>query len=255
MTASRTEGATTHRWHLTGAFRQNLYGTMFGFIFTLLLLLCLFISFKSPADRLATCTAMGITAALCFFPIVIGLLFRPMTVTVSPDRIVWWGIFGGGDKPWSEVVDLYRREILNAGNARGMTKIRFQGGPTLKFGQALMDYDVLANRIQNEATRAGIAAARSAFAAGEFRAGTVSMKAAGLAVGNTHIPWSELDGFTLISGQLCLLGTSSELDQIEEIWLHRLPNYEVLLRMLEERGLVYRPWSPSGLAPLDGNDP
>lgn len=245
----------THRWHLTGALRQNLYGTVIGIIFTLLLVLCLFVPFKTPADKWATCVALGVTVALCYLPIGLGLLFRPTTVTASAEGLAWRGLSGSGEKTWAEVANVYRKDILNVGNARGTTWVTFRSGPTLRLGQALTDYNELADRIQEVASRARMAEARTALAAGEWEAGLLTLRTDGLEIGKVHISWANLNGYTLINGQLFFLGTSPELEKVKGVWLRDVPNYQLIFQLLDERGLVYRSWSPaSGLSPIPSND-
>jgi hypothetical protein len=119
--------------------------------------------------------------------------------------------------------------------------VTFAPGDTVKFDQSLTDYERLADQVQAGAADAMLPAARASLAGGELVLGPVALRRDGMAIGKGFYPWAEVADFTLFLGAFRLFLSNGTSKEAEAAWLHEIPNYAVLVRLLQERGIPFNP--------------
>jgi hypothetical protein len=158
-------------------------------------------------------------------------------VEVFADGIRWQGPKGTGRLAWENVEAVYRSEIVLNGFRVSELKLVGRTGREVTFDLTIERYRELAGLIQGRSAESMRPRKReqAITCAAEF--GPVRVSPAGVCVNGSLFPWESVTRCTIANGRLCFQfgGHGSQA-----VPLHTIPNYLVLLSLMDEFALAGR---------------
>lgn len=163
----------------------------------------------------------------------------PATVRVYDQGLQWRHEGRDYQKGWDEVHEVYRKEmhVVHAGgrpsdwNRRSELRLVFTDGTEVRFNHVLSDYNQFAGYVQQASAERLLPAARAALDRSGAIFGRIHVSREGLTVGHEVTPWAAMNQVWVGNGYL---GWYDTRGYKREFPLKDLPNYRVLLALLEE---------------------
>jgi hypothetical protein len=143
-------------------------------------------------------------------------------------------------RSWEDVREVYRKELYvlqnNAKpsdwNRRSDLRLIFTDGEEMHFNHILSEYSTLANYVQQATAERILPVVRSAVDNAGVAFGPLRLEREGLTMGREVFPFASLSKLWVGNG---FLGWYDSRGNKREIALKNIPNYPVLLRLLNER--------------------
>lgn len=170
-------------------------------------------------------------------PLFIGLARTPRQAKVTSGGLSWQDKRGEHTCTWAAVAAVYRLErIVNQTFKIKELRVVQTGGDEVKFHQCLESYDRLADAVHAAASRQLLPAKRNLLATTGAEFGTVTPHRDGITLGTKKISWPEIEQYTIFNGSLVVYPRGYKGIRCEEVSLSDVPNYSVLLVLLQELG-------------------
>ncbi|MBX9677396.1 MAG: hypothetical protein K2X38_01445 [Gemmataceae bacterium] len=183
--------------------------------------------------------AIGLGFIVLIQPFIWRLRFGVRKVVVFDEGIAWGA--GAVEEwcPWSDIREVWRYDIFslqrsedpNDWNRSSLLRLVLHEGRELRFNHSLTDYDQLAQQVQQFVTSHLLAETDPAD--GKIHAfGPVEITPKGLRMFSQDYAWSEISNFAISNGSFCFYGRG----HLMQLHLSIIPNYQVLLGLLERLG-------------------
>jgi hypothetical protein len=164
----------------------------------------------------------------------------PSLVQVYEQGLAWQQGGRRQERSWDDVEKVYRKEVYvlqnNAKpsdwNRRSDLRLVFTDGTQVRFNHTLSDYNRLAASVQQATAERLLPRARAALQGSGVGFGSLQLSQEGVALGADVFPWETLSKVWAGNG---FLGWYDSRGNKREVALKDIPNYSVLLRLLEER--------------------
>jgi hypothetical protein len=144
---------------------------------------------------------------------------------------------GGASLPLEEIAAVFRVDkLVNRTFLVKQLRVVLAHGEEVTFDQCLSDYDQLANAVQGTVTRQLLPAKRSQLAGAGIDFGPVTLHRDSITINGKTFPWPEVEQYIVFRGSLVVYPRSYQGIQCEEVVLGDVPNYPILLLLLQELG-------------------
>ena len=177
-------------------------------------------------------------------------LRRIVFVEADPGGLRWQR--GGSEKmkEWSDVARVYRKETYRGGRAddapeadrSGHTRVEFTDGTAVTFDRVLGNYERVADAVQAMATAAVRPRKAADLQAGAAAFGPVTLRQAGVRVEKKEYAWGAVN-YGVVNGHLTVVPAKDDFKDrdIHQVPLHQIPDYAVLLELMEQVGKPVAP--------------
>jgi hypothetical protein len=163
----------------------------------------------------------------------------PRSVRVCEEGLQWTQDGRNHERTWDEVREVYRKElhVLQNGakpsdwNRRSDLRLVFGDGKQTHFNHILSDYNRLAATVQEATASRLLPRAHAALNGAGVDFGPVQVSRAGLTTAAGNFPWQNLNKIWAARG---FLGWYDVRGMKGEVALKDIPNYTVLLRLVQE---------------------
>jgi hypothetical protein len=242
MTTDQSTPLSTHKRHLSGVLSRYAGNFVLCGVCIALGLGMLVLGFVKP--RSGTLLPGGLILAgsvVWLLPLAAKLPGGQRRVQTSPDGLTWQDGRGEHHCRWDEVVAVYRGETIVDRTYRVRDlRVVLASGKQVRFDQSLSNYDRLAEVVQAKTTEHLLPAKRAEVAAGaEF--GPVTLHTDGITLGRKRFLWSEVEQYTVCNGCLIVFPEGYKGQRYEHAVLGAIPNYRVLLELIQELGHLPTP--------------
>jgi hypothetical protein len=183
----------------------------------------------------------GIVVSACslpwLIPMFLGVSRLPRQVEATSEGLVWQDKQGEHRCRWDEIREVYRLEkIVNQTFRVKELKLVLSHGEQVAVDQCLSDFDRLADTVQAVSAEQLLAAKRSSLDGSGAEFGPVVLQRAGLSVRGKYFPWDQVEQYTIFNGTIVVYPKGYQGIKCEEVGFGEVPNYPVLLRLLQELG-------------------
>jgi hypothetical protein len=230
-----TDTVSVHRFSLVGLLsRYGPFVLLFGLFAAIgLALLALAIARPEGLTILPGLICLAV-ALVCLGGPLYGFVRRHTRVEVSPEGLRWQGPHSGSCS-WNDIRTVYRTEkIINQTFRLTELKLVLTNGEVVSFNHSLTDYDRLAEAVQQQAARALLGPLRQA-ASSQAEFGPVMLSPDGITIQGELLPWQDIQQHTVFNGSLLVSTIKYPGWQGKFVALSEIPNYLVLLQLLDER--------------------
>jgi hypothetical protein len=158
-------------------------------------------------------------------------------VTVYEEGIAW--VVGRQEeyRPWDEVREVYRSEPSSNRNLRqSELNIVFKKKQSVMFSQSLSDFFQLATLVEAIVTERLLPEYRTALDQGKAQFGPVSFSRQSIHINGCEFPWNEVEEYAICNGGIVVTPVDYEDFTGEHVAFSEIPNYLILLKLLEETG-------------------
>jgi hypothetical protein len=236
MTADPSSQAGDHRRFAAGILsRYAPHFLLWGIFFAIGLLLGL-LGLSRPASGTLLPGVLLLLASFAFLiPLFIALARSPRWARTSKEGVQWQD--GRGDHlwRWEEIAAVFRLDkIINQTFRVKQLRLVPAQGEEVTFDQCLSDYDGLADAVQDAVANRLLPAKRAELASAGATFGPVTLHRDGLTINAKKLTWPEVEQYTIFRGSLVVCPRGSK--GFEEVGLSGVPNYPVLLHLLQELG-------------------
>jgi Family of unknown function (DUF6585) len=233
--------AYPHVRHAKGVLKRNIPYWVGGTFPLVLGIAATVTGITSPnaGDALPVGLALLAGTPFIFIPIFLELRSRPRAAVVTDRGLGWRDRSGDHLCPWTDVSALWRYDELGDRNARGYSKVVFADEQKVTFDQTLSNYETLAESVQTLASATLLPGYRQAVATGGAEFGPVTLRRDAIGIGKKSYPFDAIEDFTLFLGTLVIIGRGQKPNPVAEAKLHEIPNYLVLVNLLQELGVPF----------------
>lgn len=182
--------------------------------------------------------ACGGYALYLLVEIALRIQRRVAWVEVDEQSLRWQARGETHQKTWSDVTTFHRKERLINGVPIGSVKVEFRDNTELQFNRMLSNYDAVASRIQDLAASVIGELKERELAAGMAKFGPVTLRKAGLDYRGREHNWANID-YSVFRGNLVFVPAGKAIDPnnvTTQILLEEIPDYAVLLELMERHG-------------------
>jgi hypothetical protein len=157
-------------------------------------------------------------------------------VRISEEGISWT-LHGREEfQPWGDVREMLRTEkATNVSRQSEMTLVFKQKEPVV-FDQSLSDFLQMVTEVEAIVTERLLPQYRQSLDQGGARFGPVLLKREGLRIHDQDFAWSAIEEYAICNGGLVVTPRGYDDYTGEFVSFQEMPNYMVLLRLLEELG-------------------
>ncbi len=184
-------------------------------------------------------SGIGVSCAslLFFIPVYLWLSRRARFVQVSDEGLIWKDQQGEQRCRWEEISEVYRldRVVNQTFSEKKLTWVLANGAKVVA-DQTLSDFDRLADSVQAMTTAHLLAKKRSSLDAVGADFGKVVLARTGVTMNGKRFSWDEIEHSTLWNGSLHVFPKAYKGNDSEEAKLSEVPNWPVLMELLEELG-------------------
>jgi hypothetical protein len=184
-------------------------------------------------------------AAASFIPLIPVFLALSglRRVDVNSDGLSWADGKGKTGCRWDEIAAVYRDEtVMNKSVTSRTLRVELANGKAVTFDHRLSDYDTLADTVQRVAAKVLLPVKQAELASGAAAFGPVTLHPDGIAIHKKRFAWPDVEEYTIAHGVLYVFPRGYKGQQNELEVLARIPNYLVLLELLQ--GLGQDPVAP-----------
>lgn len=238
MTADQTPGVGVHRRYSRGILSRYV---AFFWLWAILLAIGVFLGllglFRPNAGTLLPGLLFVVGSFFCLIPLFVGLSRSPREARTTPEGVQWLDKKGEHRCRWDEITAVFRVDrLINRTFLLKQSRMVLAHAEEVTFDQSLSDYDRLANAIQATVTRQLMPAKRAQLTGAGADFGPVTLHRDGITVNGKRFPWPEVEQYIVFHGSLVVYPRSYQGILCEEVVLCDVPNYPVLLLLLQELG-------------------
>jgi hypothetical protein len=210
-------------------------------LWAILLVIGLFLGFlglfRPNAGTLLPGLLFVVGSFACLIPLFVGLARSPREARTTPEGVQWLDKKGEHRCRWDEITAVFRLEkIINQTFLVKQSRMVLAHGEEVTFDQSLSDYDRLANAIQGTVTQKLLPAKRSQLTGAGVEFGPVTLHRDGITINGKKFPWPEVEQYVVFRGSFVVYPRSYQGIQCEEVVLSDVPNYPILLLLLQGLG-------------------
>jgi hypothetical protein len=244
MTSDVSAQVGSHRRHGAGVLSRYAPHVL---LWALLLAIGLFLAILGLAKPDAGTLLPGVLFLVGSFafliPLFLGLARGPRWVRIPPEGVQWQDGQGEHLWRWEEIAAVFRLDkIINQTfRVKQLRLVSAQGGQ-VTFDQCLSDYDRLADAVQETVARRLLPAKRAELAGARAEFGPVTLHRDRITIKGKTFTWPDVEQYTIFRGQFVVYPRGYKGIQCEEVSLSEVPNYAILLYLLQELG--QRPTPP-----------
>jgi hypothetical protein len=234
------EPISRHEVTLGGLLRRYSSVLLLGVLFLLLGVGFLVMSvFRPDAGALAPGIVITLGSLPCFLPLLLWGFGGPSEAVVMESGVLWSDDKGGHKATWAEIRDVLRKEVIvNQTFRQTLLKLVLADGTSVAFDHRFSDYDRLAEEVQRRHAQSCYEAKRQEFSQGEARFGPIQIRPGSITVQGETIAWQDLRKYAVVNGHLMFATPAKSGFSAHQIAMYEVPNYPVLLILLEEMGYV-----------------
>jgi Family of unknown function (DUF6585) len=172
--------------------------------------------------------------AACLVYVLVNMNRGVRRVLLTEAGIRWEDDQAAHEEKWEDVREVYTKEIITRGDRITDVRVVFADGSEMKADNRLRKYDSLRRSLLSLSRRALLARKRRELADGQAEFGPVVLHPDGVQVKEDRKRWDELEQWTIRNGFLYIISTDPKDRYGWETPLFNVPNYPVLLQLLEE---------------------
>jgi hypothetical protein len=175
-------------------------------------------------------------------PLFIALAGGPRWARVTPEGVQWQDGKGEHLWRWEVIADVFRLDkIINQTFRVKKLRLLTGQGEEVTFDQCLSNYDRFADTVQEAVSNRLLAAKRSELAGAGAQFGPVTLRKDAITINGKTFPWPEVEQYVVLRGVLVVYPRSYQGINCEEVVLSVVPNYPILLYLLQELGQMPTP--------------
>jgi hypothetical protein len=194
---------------------------------------------KAQTDMLIASGVMQVIAIGLLGATAWKALLSASPVQIFEEGLQWQQDGRERQRGWDEVREVWRKELyrlINGArpsewNRHSDLRVVFTDGEQVRFNHSLSNYNVMADFVQRATSERLLPAARRELSGPGVRFGSLQLSHEGLTLGNERLPWSVITNIRAGRGFLCVVDMRGKQ---HDIALQDVPNYPVLLKLLEE---------------------
>jgi hypothetical protein len=238
MTQPRMSEMPTHRRH--GAGIMSRYAPHL-WLWLILLAIGLFLGILGIAKPNAGTLLPGVLFVVGSFapliPLAIALARGARWARITPEGIEWQDGRGEHRWNWADIAAVYRLDkVINQAFRVKQLRVVPVHGDVVTFDQCLSDYERLADTVQTAVAQRLLPVKRAELAGSGAAFGPVTLSRESITINRKTFAWPEVEQYIVFRGSLVVYPTSYKGIQCEEVSLSDVPNYPVLLHLLQEQG-------------------
>jgi hypothetical protein len=173
----------------------------------------------------------------CLIPLFVALSRGPREARTTPEGVQWLDNKGEHRCRWEDITAVYRLEKLtNRTFLVKQLRMVLAQGEEVTFDQCLSEFDRLGDVIQGTVTQRLLPLKRAQLDSAGAEFGRVTLFRDRLIVNGKRFPWSEVEQYIVFRGSLVVYPRGYQGIQCKETMLGDMPNYPVLLLLLQEMG-------------------
>jgi hypothetical protein len=172
--------------------------------------------------------------AACLVYVLVNMHRGVRRVVLSEAGIRWEDDRSGHEEKWDDVREVYTKEIITRGDTITDVRVVFADGSQMRADNRLRNYNSLRRSLLSLAGRALLPRKRRELAEGGAGFGPITFHPDGAQFKEDRKRWDELEQWTIRNGLLYIISTDPKDRYGWETALYNVPNYPVLLQLLEE---------------------
>jgi hypothetical protein len=172
----------------------------------------------------------------CLIPMFVGLYRGPRWGRTTRDGVEWQDGQAEHAWRWDEIAAVFRLDKIINQTFR-VKQLRLVGpSGEVTFDQCLSDYERFADTVQNTVAARLLPAKRAELAGAGADFGPVTLHRDSITIEGKSFLWREIEQYIVFRGRLVLYPKSSHGIGCEEVALAAIPNYPVLLCLMQDLG-------------------
>jgi hypothetical protein len=232
-----------HGRYLRGVVKRNPASSGIGCL-AIFIVGAMFIAGLTNPDKRELVWIAPIVLFAVFVPLIIRIVillrYAPLEAEATDEGLVWRDRNGEHSRRWSEVREIHRIDKRDDNNAEGKTTVVFDDDERVVLDQTLRDYEELASEVQTRAAEAMMSRALEEVEKKPVEFGPVTVRRDGVVVNTHYFPWEKVESFTVFLGNLNFK-IVADREWYESVKLHEIPNYAVVLNLLNHFGVRFEP--------------
>jgi hypothetical protein len=238
LTTDITPNETIHHRYLGGILsRYAPHLLLWGIFLGIGLFLAILGLARPNAGTLLPGALIFVASFGALIPIYLGLARTPRSAHTSPEGVRWLSQLSVQHCAWNDISAVYRmHKIINQTFHVKKLRLVLADGREVTFDQTLSDYDRLAEMAQETVAQQLLPSKRLELARAGAEFGAVTLHRDGLTINAKKLSWPDIEQYIVFRGNLVVYPKAYLGISCAEVILSTLPNYTVLLHLLQELG-------------------
>lgn len=238
MTVDQSSALGAHRRHVAGVLsRYAPHLLLWGILIAIGVFLGILGLVNPNAGTLLAAVLFLFGSFAFLIPLFVALSRGPRWVRLTDGGVQWQDGRGEHFWQWEKIADVYRLDkIINQSFRVKQLRLVGQDGEKVTFDQCLSHYDRFADAVQEAIAKRLLPAKRSELSGAGATFGPLALHQDRITINGKTFTWADVEQYTIFRGSLVVYPRNYKGIQCEEVSLSEVPNYLILLQLLQELG-------------------